>query len=116
MKKTGVAWLLGVGAVMLLLPALTLLLPPQAYMAAIIPLFFIVDPLCLLATGIFAGWDVRARWWFPIGAAALYLCGAWLFVDFLEMDFLFYAAGYLAVGLFSMGAAALIWNKSERRK
>ena len=114
MKKTAIFWLLGVATVMLLLPALTLSLPAEAGMAALILLFFIVDTFCLLATGIFAGWDLRSRWWFPIGAAVLYLCGVWLFVDVFEMDFLLYAAGYLAVGLLSMGATALIWSKAGK--
>ncbi len=51
-------------AVMLLLPALIIrYLSSSAAMMACLALFFSLDPLFCAAMGVFAGWDMRRRWY-----------------------------------------------------
>ena len=71
--------------VMLLIPALIVgNAPSTAGMLACIALFFAVDPAFCLAAAIFAGWDLRRRWFTAL---------------FPPLAFLFYFVIYLAICL-----------------
>ncbi len=49
--------------VMLLIPAIiTAAAPSNAGMMACLALFFALDPLFCIAASVFAGWDLRRRW------------------------------------------------------
>ncbi len=83
-------------------------------MAVCFILFFAVDPLTAAASGVFAGRDVRKRWFQPLLTAALFLAGTWLLFDPGETAFLLYAGIYLAVGCAAMAAARLVKAKRAR--
>ncbi len=101
--------------VMLALPALAVrFISGDAGMAVCFILFFAVDPLTAAASGVFAGRDVRKRWFQPLLTAALFLAGTWLLFDPGETAFLLYAGIYLAIGCAAMAAAHLIAAKRAR--
>lgn len=118
MKKSTIIWLLCTAAFMIALPWGAVSLPSEFSFAAIILLFFTIDPIFALAMGIYAGYAPADRWWFPLAEAGLYLCGAWIFVDWLEPAFLLYAAVYTIVGFLAMVFTAAIrksWKKRQER-
>ena len=83
--------------VMLLIPALIVgNAPSTAGMLACIALFFAVDPAFCLAAAIFAGWDLRRRW-FTALLAFLISTGAVFGSE--AGGFMFYFVIYLAICL-----------------
>ena len=108
MKRSTTAWLIGTAAIMLGMPGAARFTNMDAFMVLIALEFFIIGPLWALGTGIFAGWDAKARWWLTIANPALFIAGAWIFLEMGELDFLFYAFCYLMVGVLSMFITAVI--------
>ena len=104
---------LGAGAaVMLLLPWMAVhFVKGDAGMAVCFLLFFAVNPLFSLAMGVYAGRGRKKRWSLPLVTAALFVAGAWIMFSPSEPAFLLYAAGYLILGLISMGVTCLITGK-----
>jgi hypothetical protein len=72
-----------------------------------------LHPLCCLGTGIFAGLDIKARWWLVLTGPVLALCGDLIFYD-MEADFLFYVWVNLLSGVLGLGITALIKQLSKR--
>ena len=81
-------------------------------MAAVLILFFAVDPIAAICVGVFAGRNAKAAWFQPLLLSVLFLAGVWVFIDRWETAFLLYAAVYLAVGYLTMTIAAAL----EKRK
>lgn len=106
---------LGAGAaVMLLLPWMAVhFVKGDAGVAVCFLLFFGVNPLFSLAMGVFAGKGRKKRWSLPLVTAALFVAGAWIMFSPYEPAFLLYAAGYLILGLISMGVTCLITGKTK---
>ena len=50
-------------------------------MAAMLMLFFAVDPIAAVCVGVFAGKNVKAAWFQPLILSVLFLSGVWIFVD-----------------------------------
>ncbi len=95
--------------IMICLPLFTVLWAGVNGMAICFLLFFAVNPIYSLVVGIFAGKDIKKRWWKPIISAILFLLGAWLFFAAPgETDFLYYTAIYLLIGALAMGITKLI--------
>jgi len=109
MKKTGLLWLASSAAIMLVLPwcAVTFVKGDGA-MAVCFLLFFAVDPLYAILTGVFSGKNTAGRWWLPLLAAGSFLAGAWLLFDPGETAFLLYAVFYLLLGLAAMAVTHLL--------
>ena len=102
-------------AVMLLLPWLTVtLVKDDAAMALCLLLFYVVNPLYSICTGVMSGKRPREGWWLPLSVSVLFLFGSWIFFDMGESAFLLYAAVYLVFGYSSMMITHLI--KSIRQK
>ena len=97
--------------IMLLLPwcAVTFV-KAEGGMAAVLMLFFAVDPIAAICVGVFAGKNAKAAWFQPLILSVLFLSGAWIFVDGWEPAFLLYAAAYLALGYLTMVIVAT-WSK-----
>ncbi len=99
---------------MLALPGLTVrFVKGDAGMAVCFLLFFAVDPLWSAALGLFAGRDVKKRFFVPIIPAVLFLAGTRIFFDRGEKAFIFYAAVYLLLGTAAMLLSALLRKKRE---
>ncbi len=114
MKRIGF-WLATSALVMLLLPwlAVTLVKGPDG-MAAVFLLFFAVDPVYAILSGLAAGKAPKSRWYLPVVSAALFLAGTWALFEPSETAFLLYAAVYLALGLAAMGIRALLSRNARR--
>ena len=114
MKKRLIFWLLSAAGVMLLLPWLTVtLVQSDAGMAAVLLLFFVVNPGFSMAAGYYAGKKIRYLWWVPAVTALLFLAGAWLCFEAGEPAFWTYAGAYFALGMEAMLVSRLITVRRE---
>ena len=103
MKKQFILWLAITIIVLFLLPWMMVqFVPSDAGMMACILLLLAVNPIYSIFTGTIAGKNIKSLWSLPAVAAILFLLGAWLSMDFGEMDFFVYAAIYLVLGIVSM--------------
>lgn len=114
MVKKPIFWLLLSATVMLLLPWLTVtFVQSDAGMAAVLLLFFGVNPGHSMAAGYYAGKWIRRLWWVPAVSAALFLAGAWLCFEAGEPAFWTYAGVYFALGMEAMFVSRLIAGRRE---
>lgn len=114
MKKANLKYGLISAVIMLLLPFLTVtLVRGDGGMAICFILFFAVNPIWSLVTGLFAGSNLKAAWFQPLLASALFLAGVWLVFDMGEPDFLLYAVVYLAIGSAAMALRYFIHRKKQ---
>ncbi len=114
MARKPVFWLLLSAGVMLLMPWLVVTcVRSDAAMAAVLVLFFAIDPGYSMAAGYYAGKKIRRLWWLPAVTAGLYLVGAWLFFEMGDPAFLTYAGIYFAVGMEAMLVSRLITVRRE---
>ena len=114
MKKT-LIWLAACTAAMLGPPWLSTMVPREHAMMVVVAAFFLANPLLAGGTGIFAGWEIKSRWWMPLAHAALFVCGAWLFLEMGEPAFFLYAAAYLTTGILTMLGTAIVRRKILKR-
>ena len=116
MKQKATFWLILSAAVMLLLPwAAVTFVRSDAGMAAVLLLFFGIDPAYCMTAGYYAGQQLSRLWWLPALTAALFLAGAWLFFETGEKAFWTYAGIYFAVGMEAMLVSRLITGRRENR-
>lgn len=114
MKTKFLGWLTGSAAIMLLLPwAAVTFVKSNAGMAVTLLLFFVVNPIYVVAAGAFAGRNIKSLWGVPFIAAILFLLGAWIFFDMGEGAFVIYAGVYLVIGIASMVVSSLIRVKKH---
>ena len=97
-------------------PWLTATFAENAGMLISIMLFFFVNPIYSIVSGIFAGRDIKKLWAIPIITTIMFLTGVWLFFDMGETVFLIYDICYLVIGLTAMTISAIIKNKQEKSK
>ena len=85
-------------AVMLLLPALMISISPSsAGMMICITLFFAANPIFCLAAGIFAGRDLRNRWFTALFPPLTFLLSTRLIFGADASDFTVYAVIYAVI-------------------
>ena len=77
-------------------------------MAVCLLLFFAVNPIYSVLTGVFAGKDIRHLWSLTVVSAALFLIGTWLVFDMGETAFILYAVVYLALSIAAMLISVLV--------
>ena len=103
MKKKEWRWIIYSIVVMILFPYCILrFVPSDAAMIATILLFFLVDPLFSIMTGIAAGYRKGLNWLLPLLNVIFYCGGVWFWFDYNEPDFLTYATLYLILGYASL--------------
>ena len=89
--------------VMLLLPAAVMgISPSDAGMMVCIALFFAVDPALSAAAGLYAGLDIRNRWFTAAFPTAVFLLSARLIFGADASDFTVYAVIYAVITLVVM--------------
>lgn len=115
MERSSIIWLLCTAAVMLGMPGAGSFVNSDTFMVLVVLEFFIVGPLWSLATGIFAGWRSKGRWWLAVVNPLLFLCGSWIFLEMGELSFLYYAFSYLMVGLLSTFVTAVLRQKFAKK-
>ena len=87
-------------AVMLLIPALIVgNAPSNAGLMACIVLFFAVDPAFCLAAAIFAGWDLRRRWFTALFPPIAFLISTGAVFSADVGGFMVYFVIYLAISV-----------------
>lgn len=90
-------------AIMLGIPwAAVTFVPADGGMAVCFVHFFGIAPMYSLFLGVFAGGDLRKRWFQTLLSPALFLAGTRIFFDPGESLFTGYAVAYLLVGLAAM--------------
>ncbi len=90
-------------AVMLLIPAVVLgISSSDAGMMVCITLFFAVDPAFSLAAGIFAGQDIKRRWFTAAFPPLTFLLSARIIFGADASDFTVYAVIYAAISITTM--------------
>ena len=94
--------------IMLLVPHLASVAMGENGMAVCFLLFFAVDPLFALVSGILSGRDARRLWALVPAVPVTFLIGIFINFGFGEPLFLLYAAIYLAIGLVAMSFTMLI--------
>ncbi len=82
-------------------------------MAACFILFFAVNPIYAIVSGIYAGKDLRTLWALPIITAVSFLAGTWLYFDMGETAFILYALIYLGLGTAVMLLSAVLKKKRQ---
>ena len=111
MRKELIRWLLLSAFIMLVLPWMAVhFAGGDAGMAVCFILFYAVNPIYSIITGVYAGRDVRYLWELPVISPALFLIGTWLFFDMGEIAFIIYSVCYLGLGMFAMAISALLRN------
>ncbi len=114
MKKNFILWLTASAVVILALPWLAVtLVKGDAGMAVCFLLFFAINPIYFVVTGIFAGKDMKHLWSLPIVSAVLFLIGTWVFFEMGETAFILYAVVYLVLGIAAMLISMFIRKKSK---
>lgn len=89
--------------VMLLLPVLAVnFAPADAGLAVAFLLFFVIDPLTVLALGVMAGTELRKLWWIPVVSVAVFPFFFSVAVWEPVMELFIYSAMYLPVGVLAM--------------
>ncbi len=76
-------------------------------------LLLVVNPLAAVCVGVFSGLNMKKSWFLPFVFAALFLLGAWIFLEAWESAFLLYSLAYLAI---SYAAALVTWLIKSRKK
>ena len=108
MKKNLVA-LIAIAVVMFGLPGGAVAFAPgDAGMAIAFILFFGLNPAQSMFVGIYAGMDVKHRWYLPMVNAVAFLLGAWTVFDWGNPDFYGYAIAYLCVALVAMMTTVIV--------
>lgn len=113
MKNNLRTWLIATVLIMIALPWLAVTFAGTAGMAVCFILFFAINPIYAVVSGVFAGFNIKKLWMLPIITSVLFVLGTWLFFDMGETAFLLYGGGYLIIGIIVMLLSSLIRNKKK---
>ena len=114
MKKPVVVALTAQLLLLFALPGVTWLVGSlDLYLAIPVLILLAVHPLCCLGTGIFAGLDIKARWWL-LPAVAVLVFYVYLVLFSLETAFLLFAGADLLLGALGITGAALVQRIRKR--
>ena len=98
--------------IMLLFPYLTItFVKGESGLIVCSVLFFIINPLYSIISGIYAGKYWRRLWLIPIITGLLFILGTWLFYEMGEGAFVVYGALYSIIGAFAMFLSAIVRKK-----
>lgn len=88
--------------------------PLSEGMAAMMLLFFVVNPICSVVVGAVAGSDMKRMKFLPVMFALFFIAGCWCFLDFGDPDFFVYAIPYLLLGCGAMYGTH--WLRMRKQK
>lgn len=108
-------WVLTLLLVMVGGPLIVLAVDPNAAMLVFMCIFFLLAPFCALYSGIFAGQDMRRRWWMPVVTVALFVTGSYWLLSMDVQGLWVYGGIYMVIGLVSMGVCAAIRRQTRRK-
>lgn len=102
-----------ISVVMLLFPLCAVtFIDANAGMLVCFLLFFAVNPIAAVLTGIFSGISPRTRWFLPLTLSVFFIIGAWAFLAAGERAFCIYGVAYLILGY----ASALITHTMRKNR
>lgn len=113
--KKWVLWLVTILLVMVGGPLIVLSVAPDAAMLMCMCIFFLLAPLCAFYSGIFAGQDMRHRWWMPVVAVAMFITGSYWLLSMDVEGMWMYGGIYLVIGLVTMFVSAAIRRKTGKK-
>ena len=103
MKSKILFWLIFSVIITLVLPWVSVKIIPEDFgMITVLRLFFVINPIYSIISGIFSGRHLKQMWTLPIISALMFLFGAWLFFDKDETAFVLYTGIYLAISTIFM--------------
>ena len=111
--KQLIVWTISSLIIMIGFPWLAVTFAGSAGMAICLLLFFAINPLYAVFSGVFAGKNLKQLWALPVITAGLFLAGAWLFFEIGETAFLLYCGCYLIIGIIAMLISAFV-NKRKQ--
>lgn len=110
-----IEWFVMVLLVMIGGPLVAITVDEKAAMAVCLFLFFVLDPMCVLYTGIFAGGNLRRRWFLPFLSIGIFAIGAWRLLAMDTAGLCLYGTVYLVVGVVAMLiCAAILHSKIDK--
>ena len=99
MKKI-IPWMLATAVIMLVFPWLAVtFIKGDGGMAVCFILFFAVNPIYAICSGVYASKDIKIFWPLPTITTLFFLLGTWLFFSIGEKAFILYAFEYLLLGI-----------------
>lgn len=114
MRKAAICWALVSVIVMLVLPWMAVtFVSAQAGLAVSFLMFYVVNPICVVAIGVFAGKDIKRLWYQPAVTSVLFLVGIWVFFETLDSAFIMYAASYLGLGMLAAVISGIVRKKGK---
>ena len=116
MKKDYMIFLGLTAFVMLWLPMLAFIVEKNDILAALLLLFYIVDPIYVVSVGCYAGLDIQKRWSMPLVVAVLFFIGVGFMISFKDAAFLVYAGVYAFLGYGAMIIANIIAQMIKKKK
>lgn len=115
MKNNFILWFIISMVIMLVLPFLAIsFVKGDAGMAVCFILFFAVNPIYSVITGVFAGKNIKRLWGMPVVSAVLFLLGSWIFFSIGERAFVLYAGVYLILGIAAMTISMIIQKNVQK--
>lgn len=115
MRKVLISWGFSAILVMLVLPWLAAnFVNANEGMAVLFILFFIVNPIYVIAAGAFAGKNIKSFWYLPVITSVLFLIGISVMYQAFDSAFIMYAVVYLCLGMISAMISRLLRKKSRK--
>lgn len=115
MKNNFILWFIISTVIMLILPLLAIsFVKGDAGMAVCFILFFAVNPIYSVITGVFASKNLKRLWGMPVVSAVLFLLGSWIFFSIGERAFILYAGVYLILGIAAMTISIIIQRNIQK--
>ena len=69
--------------------------------------FFLINPILSVGLGVFAGFDMKKRWYAALYSGVIFTVGAWIILAF-DVAFLYYSTIYLIFSVLTMLVTHLI--------
>lgn len=119
MKKKLIIWIACATLILIVLPGVMKVLPRDFSFIMSVLLFYTINPVFSLVSGIFAGCDTKSCWWVCLAVGAIFILGSWVFIAPINTDFIVYSIFYILVASVAMiftHAIRIRWQLREKRK
>ena len=95
------------------IPLLAVLFTTDAGMAICILSFYLINPMVSVGVGVFAGFDIKKRWYASLFTGASFIITVWSLFTVSEPLFLFYSAIYVVFSTISMLITSIILKRKK---
>lgn len=94
-------------------PLAAVLFTSHAGMAICILSFYVLNPIISVGIGVFAGFDIKKRWYASLFTGVVFIITAWSLFTVTEPLFLYYSAVYIVFSALSMLVTSLIVRRKK---